>query len=340
MSESPQTAVSAEGAPAGATVEDCAALAVQSQAALLPDKTEFRFVHLATTFAAQEAWRAYPTLHGFCVFYAGWYVEAQGHFWKRDNTNEGIYIYCTGGKGFYRCNGQEWPVRPGDLVYCAPFTNHSYGADADDPWTIYWMHVSGPEISTYSSMLRVSIDLPVIHVGHHPRAIETFQTLFQFLKPPLTLARMAGLSGAGRLLLASFAVNEELPEEKSCIAVEIQRLMAIMEEHVYERGSIEEWVKIAGTSRSQFHRQFKRITGQTPYCYFLRLKIQKACSLLVGSSMRIGKIGRQLGIPDPLYFSRLFHRVTGYTARDYRKLAHQEKLGVNLPNAAQTSAQT
>lgn len=281
-------------------------------------------VHLVLPFSEQDRWRAHPSLKGFCVFYAGWYVKASGHSWQRGNTNEGIYIYCTGGKGFYRCDGKEWPVSAGDLLYCAPFTTHSYGADARDPWTIYWMHVAGSEVSTYSSLLGFSRDRPVIRVGRRPSAVAMFRTVFQHLKPPLNEARMAILAGAGRLLLASMAKGNEAQAAADTIAVGVQRVAEAMESRIHEHPGIADWARIFGGSRSHFQRQFKHFTGHSPNEYFLRLKIQKASSLLAGTTMLVSEIASQLGFPDPFYFSRLFRRMTGCSARTYRALARRQ----------------
>ena len=165
-------------------------------------------VHLMFPLDERVAWMNHPSLGGFRICSAGHYVEAHQHFWERRNLAEGIYLYCTAGKGFYRCGKQEWKVGAGELVYCPPLSHHSYGADPKYPWTIFWTHVSGPEIDIYSRLLGFTPDAPVRWVGIRPRAISTFQTLFHFLKPPLTESRMADVSAAVLLLLSTFAMEE------------------------------------------------------------------------------------------------------------------------------------
>ena len=54
--------------------------------------------------ADREIWIQSPPWNELRVFSCGWYVEAHRHFWERRGVNEGIYIYCTDGKGFYRCD--------------------------------------------------------------------------------------------------------------------------------------------------------------------------------------------------------------------------------------------
>lgn len=288
------------------------------------DPQPYAHVHLSLSFADQDKWQAHAALNGFCVFYAGRYVKARGHAWKRANTNEGVYIYCTAGKGYFRCDGKEWTVAAGDLLYAFPFTNHGYGASDSDPWSIYWMHVAGPEVTTYSSLLGFTRDRPVVHVGRRPRAVAVFQTLFQFLKPPLDERKMAIVAGAARLLLASMLAEDRAqPTGDMTVTIGIQRVLEAMQERLDRNLSIADWMEVFGGSRSHFQRQFKHFTGHGPHEYFLRLKIQKACSLLAGSDLRVSEIASRVGFSDPLYFSRLFHRLTGHTAGRYRILARR-----------------
>ena len=288
---------------------------------------QFRdMLHMRFPPPDQLRWINHSALAGFRVFSAGWYVEAHHHFWERRNLAEGIYIYCTAGKGFYRCGKRKWTIVPGELLYCPPMTHHSYGADPHTPWTIFWMHVSGPEIAVYSRLLGFTRDRPVIRAGIRPRAIATFRTLFHFMKPPLTDARMAAIAGCGRLLLSTLAMDkgEEAPTE--AIGAGTQRVIDYMESHVEEPADVQEWVRLFGGSRSHFQRQFKHAAGHSPHEYFLRLKIRKACGFLYASSLRVAEIADRLGISDPFYFSRLFRRITGHSPRAYLKHVRHEEL--------------
>lgn len=287
---------------------------------------QFRdMVHLMFDKADRVAWVNHSTLGVFRVFSAGHYVEAHHHLWERRNLAEGVYIYCTAGRGFYRCGNREWQVGPGELLYCPPLSHHRYGADQKNPWTIFWFHVSGPEISVYSKLLGFTPQQPVIRVGIRPRAIAAFHTLFHFLKPPLTESRMAALGGAGRLLLATFAMESGEESATEEIGAGIQRVMDFMENHVEDQAEVDQWLKLFGGSRSHFQRQFKLSTGHGPHDYFLRLKIRRACGYLMGSGLRIAEIGERLGFKDPFYFSRLFRKITGGNPRAYRTRAAQHQ---------------
>jgi AraC-like DNA-binding protein len=263
-------------------------------------------------------WIKRAAWNDLCVFSCGWYVEAHGHFWERQRLIEGVFIYCTAGKGFYRQGGREWTILPGDLLYCPPLSHHSYGADPRNPWTIFWMHVSGPGIVHCRDLFGFTPAQPVRQVGIRPRAIAAFRALFHLMQPPLTDARMAALSHGARFALARLALETGEETASEAIGAGVQCVADYMEAHVAEAANLPVWLKLFGGSRSHFQRQFKRATGCAPNDYFLRLKIRKACGLLATSSLRIAEIADRVGMADPYYFSRQFRRVTGSSPRAYR----------------------
>lgn len=60
--------------------------------------------------------------------------------------------------------------------------------------------------------------------------------------------------------------------------------------------------------------------------YLKELRIEKAKELLEGEGMNISTIGTLAGYEDPLYFSRVFRKITGNAPRSYRRM-HQEQYG-------------
>jgi AraC family transcriptional regulator len=75
----------------------------------------------------------------------------------------------------------------------------------------------------------------------------------------------------------------------------------------------------SGYSRDHFLRMFRAATGCTPHQYFLRLRIEKAQSLMKNRSLRIIDIADSCGFTRQSQFSRVFRRVIGVTPRQYRR---------------------
>jgi AraC family transcriptional regulator len=75
----------------------------------------------------------------------------------------------------------------------------------------------------------------------------------------------------------------------------------------------------SGYSRNHFLRMFRAATECTPHQYFLRLRIEKAQSLMKNQSLRIIDISESCGFTSQSQFSRVFRRMIGVTPRQYRR---------------------
>ncbi len=77
--------------------------------------------------------------------------------------------------------------------------------------------------------------------------------------------------------------------------------------------------RYARVSPSHLVRLFQSHLGTSPMRYLTQLRIRHAESLLRRSQLAIKEIAYLVGFSDQLYFSRVFHQVTGNAPRDYRK---------------------
>jgi AraC family transcriptional regulator len=75
----------------------------------------------------------------------------------------------------------------------------------------------------------------------------------------------------------------------------------------------------SGYSRNHFLRMFRAATAITPHQYFLRLRIEKAQSLMKNKSLRMIDIAESCGFTSQSQFSRVFKRLTGVMPRQYRR---------------------
>lgn len=83
--------------------------------------------------------------------------------------------------------------------------------------------------------------------------------------------------------------------------------------------NLDELANLCYMSKYHFIRAFKDCTGYTPYSYLTNVRINVAKDLLKNSSVKIGNISDAVGIPDQLYFSKLFKKHTGKSPNEYRR---------------------
>ncbi|MBN1979079.1 MAG: substrate-binding domain-containing protein [Anaerolineae bacterium] len=74
-----------------------------------------------------------------------------------------------------------------------------------------------------------------------------------------------------------------------------------------------------GASEDYLSRVFHRELGLSPWDYLNRYRVEQAKQLLRRTNNAIGAIASQVGFKDPLYFSRVFRKMTGLSPSAFRK---------------------
>jgi AraC-like DNA-binding protein len=104
--------------------------------------------------------------------------------------------------------------------------------------------------------------------------------------------------------------------------------VAYFHENYRKQISIEEYAAARGMSISWFIRSFKRYTGHTPNQYILSIRISNAQILLETTAYSVQEIASVVGYDNPLYFSRLFHKLCGQSPREFRDQFKEEEKDV------------
>jgi AraC-like DNA-binding protein/effector-binding domain-containing protein len=103
--------------------------------------------------------------------------------------------------------------------------------------------------------------------------------------------------------------------------------------------SLEALADRAGWSRFHFHRAFRRVTGETPKQYTLRLRVERAAARLLTHNESVLGVATGVGFASHEVFTRAFRRHFGCTPLDYRARARRELLmDARVRHAALTDA--
>jgi transcriptional regulator GlxA family with amidase domain len=104
------------------------------------------------------------------------------------------------------------------------------------------------------------------------------------------------------------------------------RVLDHLHAHFAEAVAVRTLADHACVSTSTFHRMFKRHTRMTMVDYVTRLRIGRACSLLIESGQSIATIAADVGYTNLSLFNRQFARAKGATPSNFRK-HHRIMLG-------------
>lgn len=249
----------------------------------------------------------------------GHYRRAAGHHMHREHHKDNLLIYCTEGQAFLNVRGQPLTVGAGDLVLLPAGASHRYTADPDNPWTIHWVHYTGPLAEEFRSYMGFSDSLHIRHLGRQPRLLVDFNGLLSVRQTGFRARGLVHASNRLRQLLAAIPISAD--ETRHGLQSGLDSIHNYMREHLDERISLEQLADLAGLSPAHFATRYREQTGTSPVQHFLHLKIERACQMLDSTTLSFAEISRRLGYDDSYYFSRLFKKIMGQSPRDYRETA-------------------
>lgn len=119
-----------------------------------------------------------------------------------------------------------------------------------------------------------------------------------------------------------FAFGKQLEKNNG----KLSQVIEFIYEHYTESLYADQLAELAHMSTNHFHRYFKQRTEYTLTEFINRLRIGKACKLLVSSSSPISVISDQCGFNNVSNFNRRFLAIKGCTPRKFRQQLHNHNL--------------
>lgn len=249
----------------------------------------------------------------------GHYRRAAGHHMHREHHKDHLLIYCTEGKAFLNVLGEPYTVEAGDLLLLPSGASHRYTSDPDNPWTIHWVHYTGPLADEFQQYMGFDGANRILRLGRQPRLLVDFNGLLSVRQTGFRARGLIHAANRLRQLLAAIPITIDVADHER--TGELDTIHHYMREHLEERLSLEQLADLAGLSPAHFATRYREQTGTSPIQHFLHLKVERACQLLDTTDHSFADISRHLGYDDAYYFSRLFKKVMGQSPRDYRHTA-------------------
>lgn len=96
-----------------------------------------------------------------------------------------------------------------------------------------------------------------------------------------------------------------------------KQINGYIENHIYDKFSLNELSKMANINKYGFVKKFKASTGMTPMNYILMKKIF-SCKNLIGQDTELTEIAYQYNFSDMAHFSKTFKRYIGLSPKKYQ----------------------
>jgi AraC family transcriptional regulator, arabinose operon regulatory protein len=289
-----------------------------------------------TPAALLARYAAEPAISDFIITRSGYFPRCwQNAAWRPKPLplHEAVVTLCLEGRGWVKdVHHPERPhlsVVPGEMVVVPPDTPHSYGADAQNPWTQLWFHAAGPRVVQFLTQLgvkgalykgRVSALGPITDCLHHINQLRRqgcgrAVLLEGAALAEVVLARVYGescLQPAVDVVPGSAEQAAERLHKLACVT-------AFLQENFRRNLSVAQVAQACHVSDSWLCHAFPRHAGFSPLGYLIHLRLQEACRALATTDRKLQDIGASVGYEDPFYFSRLFKRHLGLSPSEYRQ---------------------
>jgi AraC family transcriptional regulator len=100
---------------------------------------------------------------------------------------------------------------------------------------------------------------------------------------------------------------------------QIARVRAFIDENLHRTIHVKDLGAVAQRSGAHFSRSFKQVFGEPPHAYVVRRRLERACHLMITSSVSLNEIALSVGFSDQAHLSRLFRRAFGQSPSSWRR---------------------
>ena len=253
--------------------------------------------------------RMTPAFSQFYITHMGYFPHAERHYIRRSKgCEDNILIYCLHGKGYCSIGRYHFDILPNQYLIL-PTTSDilTYWADSDEPWTIYWVHFTGPSIESFNQSLNIFGHKGPVTFPLNRRGLSVWEEMYTCLTNGLNIDNVRHANLCLHHFIASFLYPDPGVHQKDD-EDQIAATINYMEGMVDSRITVEALAERLKLSTSHFSAIFRKATGMPPMDYFIQLKMQKACQLLYLNNMKVKEVAEAIGYEDPFYFSRQFKK--------------------------------
>lgn len=209
-------------------------------------------------------------------------------------------------------------ARAGDCFFLDCSGEYTHISSEADPWELLWIHFYGPNAAAYYSCFREQHDwhFKSSHLAELTSTIQNVITLHEEKTDD------ADLLTAAQIVSILTTLCTDAPRESaddSPLSVKLKDILRYLNEHYTENISLDQLADQFYISKYYLSREFKKEFGTTIIQYLLTKKITNAKELLRYSNDSIETIAQHCGIDDASYFNKIFKKIEGCTASEYRR---------------------
>jgi AraC-like DNA-binding protein len=225
--------------------------------------------------------------------------------------------YVLYGKGTFILNGKTYDLAKGDIFYIPVDAAPRYYPNRSDPWMYIWVGFNGDEVGSFLNACKINEQNPIFRdQGLH------LKDLFNSFVDSCNRLGETSLNSLGIVLqifgeMINMVNNKkEKPTPKE---IYVKNAKMFMENNYQFQISVTSIANDLGLSPNYLANIFSEVLGMSTKQYLTRLRMEKACYLLINENLPIKEIAKMVGYTNQLHFSSEFRKVKKISPLLYRK---------------------
>jgi AraC family transcriptional regulator of arabinose operon len=221
------------------------------------------------------------------------------------------------GRCILKVGSKKYELEKGKLGGFMPGIAHHYKCDPANPMEHIWVAFTGTQseklfdISGLNTKgaLNISKQGEILHLAE------------MILKTGLEKTKFAQQLCCSYLRALFFEQSARLPAGKKFDMISMgtyQKCRKYIDEHFSQNLYPSKVARACNIDVRYMARLFKRFGETTPNEYIMRLKLNRASSLLLTSNLTVSEVANTVGFDDPYHFSRNFKKFHGLSPRNYK----------------------
>ncbi|OMF97619.1 AraC family transcriptional regulator [Paenibacillus sp. FSL R7-0273] len=236
------------------------------------------------------------------------------HTWGPGIRDVYALHYIVNGKGYYEINDVTYTLHKGESFIIFPHMEVYYYPDQEEPWEYVWVEFKGAAALHLLSMTRLAPHAPTL-----PVSPEDLEPLYNVSGSNGNKPFERERSNAKLHVLLTYYM-EYFPGERAVHKTDyVISAQEYIESYYWNPDlSVHHVVDFVNINRSYLFRLFKDTTGMSISGYLTAFRVQRACDLLKTTLLSVKTVAYSVGYEDPLYFSKVFKKVTSYNPTEYK----------------------
>lgn len=254
---------------------------------------------------------------GLSVFNCGSQQCESGHSWGPALRDHHLIHIVASGRGKLVLRDTEYQLTAGDGFYIPENEVVYYAADEVEPWEYYWVGFNGIDAQRLLGAAEFSAASPAFRLSDTAAAIGLLRQLYR--ATGTTFADEIKMTGLLYQLFSLLVTDNDKSAGRAQNDSYLKSALKFIEHNYSSMISVADIAHSAGISRSHLYRIFVRELGTTPNEYLTRYRVDIARQLLSHHNVNVSEAAYSSGFSDPLYFSRVFKKLTGVAPSKYGK---------------------